>query len=279
MKKFIMIGGCNRSGTTILNLIIANDPRGMALGEIGNLFKPHLTEHAAKLQELKEDPIWSKIINDGAKNLYRNLIKFFPEIDYFVDSTKLPEWYSFQMNNNPDLDFKNIVSFKHPEDQVKSLVKRYSDAKWERVIENYHQRYFYTLPNFRTISLSALLKDEANLKILCDFLEIPYSADKIEYWNRKHPNFFGSDTIKKKSIDRSGIRDINTEQDLKQSSIPLNPTIINIYTFLMDRTILLEQPKQKFYNIAWWKKYYINLRNLLAVIILRTKYLFLLKKT
>ena len=274
-----MIGGCNRSGTTILNLIIANDPRGMALGEIGNLFKPHLKEHAIKLQELEKDPIWKQILAGGPKMLCKNLIKFFPEIDYFVDSTKLPEWYQFQMNNNPGLDFKNIVSFKHPEDQLKSLLKRYSTANWERIIENYHQRYFYTLPDFRSISLPALLKTKSSLKVLCDYLEMPYSEDKLEYWNRTHPNFFGSDTIKKATIDRSGIMDINTVEDIKQSSITLSPTIINIYSFLLDRAISLEQPKQKFYNIAWWKKSYISLRNLFAVMILRTKYLFLLKKT
>ena len=108
-KKFILVGGSNRSGTTLLNLILANDSKAMALGEVINLFEPKYKHHRELIDKLDSDPIWSKILSGGSKNLYPNLIKYFPEIDYFIDSSKTPEWYKKQIALNPDFDIKNIL--------------------------------------------------------------------------------------------------------------------------------------------------------------------------
>jgi hypothetical protein len=45
MKKLINIYGTARSGSTMLDLILGNDPKGFSLGEVANWFYPWRTHH------------------------------------------------------------------------------------------------------------------------------------------------------------------------------------------------------------------------------------------
>ena len=78
-KKIIFIGGTARSGSTLLDLIITNDPRAMSLGEINALFWPTRKHHFDEISRLKKDSVWPIILTAGAKQLYPNLIKKFQE--------------------------------------------------------------------------------------------------------------------------------------------------------------------------------------------------------
>jgi len=261
-KKFILIGGSNRSGTTLLNLILANDPKAMALGEVINIFEPKYPHHREKIASLiKEDPVWAQIISEGVDKLYSNLIKSFPDIDYFIDSSKTPEWYKNQIEQNPDLDIKNLLIFKHPLDQKKSHLKRSANAKWKLITLNYYRRYLFTIDNFRSVSLSAFLKDITVLEKLCSHLSMPFSADKMEYWNREHPNFFGSPTVKKKTIDSSNVRDFESLSDIEDIEGELNSSLINMYSFMLGKAIWLENIETGKYQISLIKKLYLNFRN------------------
>jgi len=60
---------------------------------------PTRKHHFEEIEKLKKDEKWSTIIMGGRKNLYPNLVKSFPEIDVFVDSSKNPFWFKYHMNN------------------------------------------------------------------------------------------------------------------------------------------------------------------------------------
>lgn len=275
-KKIIIVGGSNRSGTTMLNLIIANDERAMALGEVGHLFRPHFKEHQDKIDELLKDERWRKVIEGGKKNLYSNLIELFPEVDIFVDSTKMPEWGKAQMRFNPNLNIKNIISFKHPQDLLKSFSKRNATADGERTIHSYYEKSFFMFPNFRSIGLSALVKNEEAFKKLCAYLEIPYFETKKEFWNRKHPNFFGSPTITP-FIDLSRIKDIDSIEDLENCEIEISERTKDIYKYLLERSVWKDADSFSTYKISPLRKSYLLARNKVSKSTSRVKYLLGLK--
>ncbi len=198
-KKLIFVGGSVRSGTTLLNLIVANDPKALALGEVQHIFQPYKKEHYEKIELLRKDKIWEEILAGGKRKLYTNLIRLFPEKDIFVDSSKNPFWYRSQIAYNRNLSVKNIMVYKHPLDLKQSLEKRNS-KNWENIFTKYYKRYFSLVKDFRSISLHTLINNDKALEELCRYLEIPYFMGKREYWQQKHPNFFGSDTVVKKKI-------------------------------------------------------------------------------
>lgn len=259
-KKIIFIGGSNRSGTTILNLIVANDVKAMALGEIINLFKPVYKNQVIVSKHMNKDLVWGPILRGGEKKLYQNLKKTFPDIDIFVDSSKDPSWISRHNNYNVDyFDIKNILIYKHPLELKKSFLKRNPKAKWERIILNYYRRYLCIIKDYKTISLSSLLKEAKTLENLCNYLEIPFSSKKYEYWNRTHPNFLGSPTIEKNIIDTSNILDFYNLNDLEKIELSLNAKLTELYTNLINKNIDLEFDSSPRYS--FWLYFYLSVRN------------------
>ena len=121
-KTIVFIGGTNRSGTTVLNLILANDEKAMALGELSNIFYPIYKRQVKIAKEIKADPLWKPIFKDGPKEVYTKLIQAFPDIDYFIDSSKDPLWIERQTNYNKECEIKNVLIFKHPEKLKQSFL-------------------------------------------------------------------------------------------------------------------------------------------------------------
>ena len=52
-KKLVFIGGTARSGSTLLDKIISNDPKVMSLGEIHAIFCPTRKHHFIELERQK----------------------------------------------------------------------------------------------------------------------------------------------------------------------------------------------------------------------------------
>lgn len=232
IKSVIQVGGTVRSGTTILSLILANADNTISLGEVKHLFFPYRKVHFNKIKELTTDPVWNIIINDKPENLYDNIFKSFPKIDLIIDSSKDPVWFkkvSKKMNHNT----LQLVTFKSPNDLKNSFVKRKMN-NWKKVYLNYYKRFFTIFPLVSTVSLKKLLNDEVYLKELCEFLNISYSVNRLNYWEKNHPNFFGSETVRQKKIDSKILNDKEIEitvdnemyllfQKLKQKQFTFSP--------------------------------------------------------
>jgi len=216
MKKIIFVGGTARSGSTLLDLIIANDPKAMSLGEIHALFRPTRKHHFEKLEKLKKDKIWANIIKDGKQNLYFNLIKHFPQFDIFVDSSKDPFWFKYQeKTNNTIAVIKHVLIYKSPEELAKSFIKRGKNFKWIRAYKRYHKKYFALIDASAIISYKELIENNKSLKKLCEKIGIKYFEGKINYWEMTHPTFFGSNSVKSKNgYEEKKQLDINARTDL-----------------------------------------------------------------
>ena len=123
-------------------MILSNDDKAMALGEVFSIFNPIYDYQFDLIQKLNsEDPKWNKIIKGGKKDLFKNLEKLFPEIDVFVDSSKDPFWYRYHGRiNESKFEIKNILIYKTPEELAQSFIKRGKGKNWVKTYINYHKK-------------------------------------------------------------------------------------------------------------------------------------------
>ncbi len=193
-KKVIFIGGTSYSGSTMLDMILANDPKGYSLGEIHAIFRPYRKHHLEEIEKLKKDDKWREILKAGEDELYKNLFKYFPNIEFFVDSSKNPLWIKkhIRILKEQNIHYKNILIFKTPVEIAYSFNKRGLYKKWERSYINYHRLYFTLINDFRTVAYKNFVKNETTLEKLCSFLDIPYFKRKEEFWDKEHQTFFGN---------------------------------------------------------------------------------------
>lgn len=197
MKKLIFIGGTARSGSTLLDLIISNDPKAMSLGEIHALFHPTRKHHFEEIKRVSQSQIWKKILKEGKKNLYANLIKYYPDVDIFIDSSKSTFWYKFHMKNKKDdYDIRNVLIYKTPSELANSFIKRGKQNLWVQIYKKYHRKYFSLIEDFVSISYKDLIIEDKYLEQLCNVLGLEYFKNKKDYWEKKHETFFGSNTVK-----------------------------------------------------------------------------------
>lgn len=268
-KKIIFIGGTARSGSTLLDLILGNDPKAMSLGEILALFRPWRKHHFEKIAELKKDKIWAQILKNGEKNLFDNLVNFFPHIDYFIDSSKEPFWINYHIKKNKGkYDIHNILIFKTPAEFAKSFIKRGRESDWVWNYIHYHRIYLSLIHNFKSFQYKDIFQNN-NIETLCNNIGIPYFETKTEYWNKKQSIFFGSNSVKteealsadyqleeqnRKSLNYDGVNDTNLLTAINKE-ISLNPNIKNVEktltAHLIDSksTTLLIQPYSKPFRI------------------------------
>ena len=193
-RKVIFVAGSSYSGSTILNLILGNDTRRNALGEIRALYCPKKNHHIKKIHFLRKDPRWKKIIDGKAKNLYKSLFSEFPEIDCFIDSSKDPVWIKYQISvlKKHNIEHEVVLIFKSPKEFSKSALKR-NQINWGEKWVSYHLTFFKLIKNYHQISYYDFTTNtEDELKKLFNKLGMVYSKDKKEFWNKNSFNFFGN---------------------------------------------------------------------------------------
>lgn len=195
MKKIIFIGGTSHSGSTILDLLLANHPKALSLGEIHALMNPYRPHHFEKRKKLAEkDERWNKIINDKPKYLYRNLIKIFDDKFFFIDSSKDPIWIAQQqkfIKRNTDAQSYNILIYKTPYEFAYSKYKRGATQsfQWYYQWQRYHRFLFSLIDSFLVVSYKDINKNTLTLDILRQYTGIAFESEKIV---SQQENFFGS---------------------------------------------------------------------------------------
>ncbi|WP_419662168.1 hypothetical protein [Desulfosarcina variabilis] len=234
MKKVIFIGGVSYSGTTLFDMILANDVTGFSCGELSSLFYKR-REHHQQYEcgcGSSECKIWKNVITNGKSKIYDTLFKIFPNVNFIVDSSKDPIWINEQMDilRKSDIQSKNILIYKTPIESAYSFQKRGRFKIFEPSWINYHRLYFTLIKDFFTIKYADLVSKEDLLPKICDSLEIPYFESKLKYWEKTHHTLFGNTSAKihlfnrneqgflkhKNELEKSGRDVASIEQEYKQ---------------------------------------------------------------
>ncbi len=187
-KKVIFVGGTEFSGSTFFHMILANDPRGLAVGEAHNLMRPSRAYHFDMHCSCGDHPctLWQELKAGGEKALYPTLFARFPEVDFIVDSSKDPFWIQHQKAylRQHDIAARDILVWKSPYEFAKSHEKRGSMPRWERSWQIYHQMYNTLFDNWRAVPYQDLTSDRTVLQRVCDYLSITDFPGKERYWER-----------------------------------------------------------------------------------------------
>jgi hypothetical protein len=196
-KTVIFVGGTSYSGSTLIDMILANDPAGISCGEVYAVFYP-FRRHHLRLKELGERIDWRAMRESGPQNLYLNLFKQFPECHFVVDSSKSPLWISERSKELDALGIRtvNVLIWKSPDEFRASRRKRGRERNWEREWINYHRYYFTLVRDWRSVRYRDLVTKRETLPQLCSFVGIPYFPGKEEYWNSEQHSVFGNDTAR-----------------------------------------------------------------------------------
>ena len=200
MKKVIFVGGTSFSGSTLLDMILSNDPRGFSCGEVVALFHPYRPHHIKPECGCGNSNcnLWSKVLKSGKENLYRRLFELFPNVNFIIDSSKDAFWINWQTKKlkNQQISVKNILILKTPLELAKSLDKRNRIKDLQKTWINYHRLYSTLVKDWRSIRYFDLTNNVMSLKYICDYLEIPYFPGKEKYWKKKHHTLFGNTSAK-----------------------------------------------------------------------------------
>lgn len=190
MKKVIFVGGTGYSGSTFFHLILANDRKGFACGEIMALFRPWHSGHLKLISRLENEEcrsFWKKVQENGEDFIYETIFDLRPDVEIIVQSSKNPFWIRSQNENlqKKGIQFRNILIWKTPLEYAQSAQKRGLLKNWDKGWLNDHRKYFSLIRNWRAVKYFDIIKGPDALEAVCQYLGIPYYPGKEEFWNKE----------------------------------------------------------------------------------------------
>ncbi len=199
-KKVIFVGGSSYSGSTILDMMLSNSPKGFSLGEIHALFRPYRPHHFTPMCGCNNNEcnIWSDVKSAGEDKLYSAVFKKFPKVDYLIDSSKNPLWIKEQSERlkKQNIDVQHVLIWKSPEYFAHSMLKR-GKTKWKKAWINYYQLYLHHIRNFHSIPYESLVESPSNrIKEVCNYCGIEYQPEMEAFWGKQHHTLFGNKSAK-----------------------------------------------------------------------------------
>lgn len=187
-KTVIFIGGSSYSGSTLLDMVLANSEMGFSCGEITALFYPYRDHHLAPICGCGSTncTVWEIVRQRGLKNIYETIFDLFKDVNYIVDSSKDPLWIHDRTKDlqHGGIVVKNILIWKTPAEFFESKKKRGKTLAWRRAWINYHRLYFYLVKEWVGLPYRQLVTDPGVLERVCEYLEIPYSNRQFDYWEK-----------------------------------------------------------------------------------------------
>jgi hypothetical protein len=198
VKTVIFVGGTARCGSTLIDLILGNDPRGFSLGEVYAVFHPWRTHHFDVKCACGVYPcrIWEEVRTLHERDLYARLFERL-DLDFIVDSSKRLTWIidqNMRLRRAADTRCHNVFFYKDPTLSYHSWWKR-----GLRDIGEVADKYRYYTNAMRaglpmvTVNFDWFVAEgEAALKLLCNRLNIPWFEGKMRFWQKEHHHAFGS---------------------------------------------------------------------------------------
>ena len=196
MKKVIFIGALRYSGSTMLELILSNDPVGFSVGEMSALIK-RKGRVACSCNE-EPCPIWPKVQERGLDTAYQTIFADFPDTTFIVDSSKSPIWIKRMAGIAEKMGFEvsHLLIWKDPGDSATSYNKRGYLDQWKEEWIHYHRLYLSVVKDFKALNYREFVSNPGCLKDVCKYLDINFFENKHEYWNKQHHSIGGNGSTK-----------------------------------------------------------------------------------
>lgn len=199
MKTLINVLGAGYSGTTMLDLMLGNDPRSFSLGEVHAWFRPFRTHHFKIKCSCGSEPCpyWEKIKYFPESEFHDRAFKEL-DVDFLIDSSKDLAWI---IDNNiwassNGIRVYNLLIFKHPVDHSYSSWKRNKSMISLRNWKNwtlYHKRFLkMKIPYFSVNFDDLVLYPNDKLEEICALVGMQYFEGKECFWTKSHHHLFGS---------------------------------------------------------------------------------------
>ncbi|MGH8501117.1 MAG: hypothetical protein ACREVE_01340 [Gammaproteobacteria bacterium] len=200
MKKVIFVGGSSYSGSTLLDLMLANAPDGFSCGEVSQMFHPYKKHHFNLVCGCgnSDCTLWSEVKQAGVDKLYDTIFEMFPNVNYIVDSSKDPLWIHERTKQllGTGIDVKNVLIWKTPEEYYYSCAKRGQTQRWESSWINCHRMYFRMVGAWHSVRCVDLVTSNDTLERLCQAIGLEYFPEKHQYWDKIHHTLFGNHSAK-----------------------------------------------------------------------------------
>ncbi|WP_321492487.1 hypothetical protein [uncultured Desulfobacter sp.] len=196
-RKLINICGTARSGSTMVDLMLGNDPRAFSVGEVHAWFRPFRTHHFNIVCSCGQNNCpWEKLKTLKEQEFHKKAFGIL-DVDILVDSSKNPSWV---IDNNVwakenGIKVFNVLLFKEPVSFFYSFWKRGVPLKKARQKEfvTYYKRFFQTGMPFIALDYNKLVAEpSATLERLCNIMDIPFFPGKERFWEKAHHQLFGS---------------------------------------------------------------------------------------
>lgn len=201
-KTIVNVLGLQRSGTTMLHLMLGSGPDAIACGEIGGWFR--VARHRSQAEPPER---FSPLQNVSPDQFHLAALEHFG-VDFIIDSTKAFEW-TLDVNRwaeQQELRVFNILIWKEPTDQVYSFWKRGGSEKSLWRYNWYHRRLMRAGIDFFTVSYSELVDNpSAKLQEICRAIGMSYFEGKERFWEESHA-FAGSSQGVRNQVQRGNSR-------------------------------------------------------------------------
>lgn len=228
-RKLINILGAARSGTTMLDLMMGNDPKSFSMGEVSALFRPYRKHHFSIDCNCgnPQCPYWTKLIKLKDKELFANAFEIL-DVEYIIDSSKNLPWVMDSLDalkNKQDIRIINFLLYKP--------FLSYSYSIWKRgnTIEAalnqykvYYKRFFESGLGTYAVSFEELVNHpNETLQGLCEITGQEFSEDRKAFWKKEHHHLFGSAGTREQA--RKGESNIRRREEFPEEFKVIIPNI------------------------------------------------------
>ncbi len=205
-QKICFICGVGHSGSTLLGLILGSHSDCFYCGEAAKSRFLHNPNKPIKKRVCKicgfDCPVWGDLNVTDSLDLYKQ-VSSKTEKPIMIDSTKNLEWLEEQLAAIAPTTTKPFLIFLQRDGRavINSRIRKYPDKDIKELIESWRTQMQLTNELFQSfdrkkikIRYEELATDpETVTRNLCDFLEIDYQPQMIQYYQQEHHPLGGND--------------------------------------------------------------------------------------
>jgi hypothetical protein len=193
----IHIYGTARSGSTMLDLMLGNEPNAFSCGEVSAWFRPYRRHHFKIDCSCGQNPcpIWERIMYVPERQFHATVTRELG-VSFVIDSSKDLCWLidSQKWAADSQIQTTNLLVWKDPIDLVYSHWKRGRGLTvWRDEFIKCYSRFFETGLPFSAVSYNNLAKNpQRGVRAVCVAVGMPYYEGKERFFQKEHHYLFGS---------------------------------------------------------------------------------------